>query len=108
MIFFALSMNFIATPGFKVKLPEASSATPVRERKNLEVVIKADGNIYIDSDVIMDIRKEMKKRFHTGMYRAVIIKADSRTPHGRVVEVLDAAKAAGFRMLAIATGPRRQ
>ena len=108
MIFFALSMNFIASPGFKVKLPSASQAVPIQERKNLEVLISASGKIYIENREVRDIENEMKKMFKTGKYRAVVIKADRNTPHGKVVRVLDAARSAGFRVLAIATRQRKR
>jgi biopolymer transport protein ExbD len=38
----------------------------------------------------------------------LVIKADRQVPHGRVVEVLDIAKQAGVRRLAIATRPKKQ
>lgn len=103
MIFFALSMNFISFPGMKVNLPKASSATTIKERKNLEIVITANGRVYFEKKEIKNVREEMVKLFKEGKYKAVVVKADRGTPHGRVVEVLDAAKSAGFRKFAIAT-----
>jgi len=41
LIFFALSLNFISTPGIQVNLPRSTAQEIVREDKDLRVVISA-------------------------------------------------------------------
>lgn len=108
MIFFALSMNFIANPGMRINLPESSSASPIRERKNVEIIITMEGKLYLNDEEIKDIYGQLKKMFASGNYDGVVVKADRYTPHGRVVEVLDAAREAGFTKLAVATGVKKK
>lgn len=105
LIFFALSLNFIVTPGIKVDLPESSTEEIIRERKELIVVMDKENNIFIDErtvsidQVVTIFNKTAQKHKDT----LVIIQADQDVAHGNVVRMMDRAKKAGLVRLAIAT-----
>ncbi len=105
LIFFALSLNFIVTPGIKVNLPESSTEEIVREKEEIVIVIKQGNEIYINNssvsiEQLFLILSESAQRNRETL---IIIQADQKVSHGRVVKVMDTAKRAGLTRLAIAT-----
>jgi len=105
LIFFALSLNFIITPGIKVNLPESVTEEIIREKEEVIIVMDKDDGTFINNNpVSMDqisliLSKSAKKNKDT----LVIIQADLEVSHGRVVRMMDTAKRAGLTRLAIAT-----
>ncbi|MBW2182325.1 MAG: biopolymer transporter ExbD [Deltaproteobacteria bacterium] len=105
LIFFALSLNFIVTPGIKVNLPESSTEEIVREKEEIVIVIKQGNEIFINNssvsiEQLFLILSESAQRNRETL---IIIQADQKVSHGRVVKVMDTAKRAGLTRLAIAT-----
>ena len=105
LIFFALSLNFIVTPGIKVNLPESSTEEIVREKEEIVIVIKQGNEVFINNssvsiEQLFLILSESAQRNRETL---IIIQADQKVSHGRVVKVMDTAKRAGLTRLAIAT-----
>ena len=106
VMFFMITTSFVAQPGIKVKLPQAS-AKEVRQEKELVVIISKNKKIYLNEDLISlslfpdRLGKALKK----GNMPILIIKADELVPHGLVVKIMDIAKKTGIETLAIATRP---
>ncbi len=108
LIFFMISTTFVDSQGIDINLPRSSAKKQISAPKQVKVYLNKDGRISVD-------KKEMKlaqlKRYLAGFSsRAAkttfVLMADKQSYHGRVVEVMDAARDAGFRKLAIATKPR--
>ena len=106
IIFFLLSSSFVLQPGLKVQLPTVNS--PGSEKQvDFSLVIRRDGSIfYHDEEVLLRdlpglIQRELAR--HAG--ESLILKADEKAFHGRVVEVMGIAKKAGVEKMAIATKP---
>jgi len=57
---------------------------------------------------LKDLEKLFKERAKKAPQTMVIIRADARALHGKVVEVMDLAKSAGLNKLAIATRPKKK
>jgi biopolymer transport protein ExbD len=93
-----------AKAGLKVNLPQGGAASDVAVKaSDVSVAILADGRVVLSGTVVtMD---ELKKSFETTHGSApdstIIIQADEGVPHGKVVEVMELAKAAGLGQLAI-------
>jgi len=106
VIFFMITTSFVAQPGIKVKLPQAS-AKEVRQKKELAVIITKDKKIYLNEDLISLslLPDRLNKALKEGNTPILIIKADELVPHGLVVKVMDVAKKTGIETLAIATRP---
>lgn len=106
VMFFMITTSFVAQPGIKVKLPQAS-AKEIRQEKELVVLISKNKKIYLNEDLISlslfpdRLGKALKK----GNMPILIIKADELVPHGLVVKIMDIAKKTGIETLAIATRP---
>ena len=106
VIFFMITTSFVAQPGIKVKLPQAS-AKEVRQEKELAVIISKNKKIYLNEDLISLslLPDRLDKALKEGNKPILIIKADELVPHGLVVKIMDIAKKTGIETLAIATRP---
>jgi biopolymer transport protein ExbD len=109
LIFFALSLNFIVTPGITVDLPESITEEIIREREELIVVMDKDNNIVIDENTVSI--EQLVTIFGNAAQKSkdtlVIIQADQEVAHGNVVRMMDRAKKAGLTRLAIATAMKK-
>lgn len=108
LIFFALSLNFISTPGIRVDLPKSTAQEIAREKKDLRVVITADGRLYLNEKAVglSGLRDQFGKTARADRETQILIQADQRVPHGQVVEVMDLARNAGLSRMAIITQPK--
>lgn len=92
-------------PGIQVDLPHASAKAILSSDSDLNVWVANDDQIYLDDQAmsLADLRREFKKAAAKDDNTLVIIKADKTVAHGRVVAVMDAARAEGLARMAIAT-----
>jgi biopolymer transport protein ExbD len=91
--------------GVRVDLPKGAAKELQAAPRDFPVAVLKDGTVVVEGKSI-DL-DALKARF-LAMAKAnpdaqVIIQADAGTQHGRVVEVMEAAKAVGISRLAIAT-----
>jgi biopolymer transport protein ExbD len=110
LIFFMLSTTFIVTPGIKVNLPPSSAEKVTQEKNEVQVVITEDNKVFVES-ILLDrggLEHRLAEVARQDPQTLVIIKADSKAIHGKVVEVMDIAKQSGLNRLAIATHPREE
>ena len=102
LIFFALSLNFVtSTGGINVKLPEASTAKPVKA-ENITINLTKTGKIYYNKKAASANEIRKKLRAVKNKSSLVVIRADDKVEHGKVVEVMDIVKSEGLTKLAIA------
>ncbi|HEY4716084.1 MAG TPA: biopolymer transporter ExbD [bacterium] len=108
MIFFALSMNFMLTPGIKVDLPESSAQEIVQKEKEIIVSVTPEGGIMVDSKSAS--LASLPDYFYNASLKnpdaLLIIQADRNVVHGLVVEIMDIARNSGLKRIAIATRQR--
>ena len=109
LLFFMISSTFVVQPGIKVNLPKAVSAER-REPEDVVLVITREEVIYLNDQrvSVQELWGKLLDIYRNSAGSFLIIKADRSVSHGRVVEVLDIAKQAGVKRLAIATQPKRQ
>lgn len=112
VLFFVVTTDFVnrqnQNPGLQVDLPRASAQTLITDDKDMNVWMTAEGAVYLDdAPVSLDqLRDTFESRARANPNTMVIIKADLGVPHGRVVSVMDIARAQGLTRLAIATDPQ--
>ena len=108
LIFFALSLNFISTPGIRVNLPESTAQEIVRQDKDLRIVISSSQELFLNEKKVE--RGELVNRFRAAgesqPQTQILIQADAQVAHGSVVWVMDQARSAGLSRLAIITQPK--
>jgi len=117
LIFFMISTTFIETPGLSIKLPSASSTAAPRDAGQIKISITAEGLIFHHSETSKTpeplSEEELKSLLkHYGEDEAgkmtFFLLADQDARHGRVVKVMDLARQAGFKTLAIATEKEKE
>jgi biopolymer transport protein ExbD len=109
LIFFMVaSLAMSRQMGLAVNLPKAGSAAEQRwADRALVITLSAGGEVYLNKKrvALRALEGELKQRLERRPDLVVVINADGRLTHERVVGVMDAAKRAGARRLAIATKP---
>jgi len=105
LIFFMISTTFVETPGLSINLPESSSKIVEKEPDEIKVYLSKDGVIQMKGEQLtLPALKEVLRQYGEGARtRTFILLADREALHGRVVELMDVAREAGFGKLAIAT-----
>ncbi|HAX62471.1 MAG TPA: protein TolR [Elusimicrobia bacterium] len=104
LIIFMVTTPLIMQAGIPVKLPKTQTVSDVSEA-GLTITLTKDDKIYFNDVEINKnhLENSLKNRLLNDPNLLVIIKADTHTYHGNVVEILDMAKTLGVKRLAIAT-----
>lgn len=105
LIFMMISTQFVTQSGIEVNLPQAVTEE-VKSTEELIVTLTRKGNIYFKGKRFTEESLRKKLESLASRYaktKPIIIRADKKVPHGRVVSMMDIAKESGFAKLAIAT-----
>jgi len=91
--------------GLKVNLPSGASQEIDLSKKSLILVIPANGDIVADGVVVKEDQLDnlFRHKYLEDHDTQVVIQADKAVQHGRVVDAMERAKAAGLTRLAIGT-----
>lgn len=106
LIFFMISTTFIEHPGLSIDLPTSGAEQIKQNSKEIQVYLTAKGDIYLQREqVTLDNLQRQLKNFGPMAAKKMtfLLMADKGARHGRVIQLMDAAKTAGFGKLAIAT-----
>lgn len=105
LIFLSVTTTFSQTAQLQINLPEADEALPVDSMpKEWVVAITADGAVFIGERAVglgsvEDIEAALLAMIPAGSKPTIVIEADAKTPHQRVIDVMRAAQRAGFEKL---------
>ncbi len=112
-ILFLLLVFFVTTSTFQkaerqvdVELPKAeSSETPEASQEPLVINVKADGGIVMAGQEynLSGFREALGALLKEFPQERVVIRGDQKASHGRVISVMDAARAEGVRKIYFAT-----
>lgn len=104
VIFFILSTTFIQKYGLKLELPKAKTGQTAQESK---IIVNLDRNGYIYFDKLKisqdELKGLLKDKLKDSIDKKVIIKADEKVEHGKVVQIMDIIRESGAQGLIIAT-----
>jgi biopolymer transport protein ExbD len=112
LIIFMVTSSVMATDGaragVRVNLPKGATKEINSSAKDVTVAITTEGKMVVDGkEVSADgLRRLFEDARARDTETQVVVQADEATHHGRVVAVMELAKAAGLRRLAIATRRR--
>ncbi len=104
LIFFIVTTSFVKESGIDVNRPSAQTAER-KERGNIIVAIKSDGEVWIDKRVVdmRAVRANVARLHAENPQGSVVIAADRETKTHVLVEVMDQIRLAGIYNASIAT-----
>lgn len=104
LIFFIVTAVFIKEPGIDVETPEAETAVS-QDDANILVAISEDGDVWIDNHQVgeRDLTATIKELHLQNPLGALVIQADKDSSHEKLVMVMEAAREAGVKRVAIST-----
>lgn len=105
LIFFLITSTFVTNEGIEVEKPSAGSSEELTASNSIAIAITKEGQYIHERQVFNpDELTERLKSYKTERADAtVIIQGDTQAQLGKVVELMDIARTAGFRDIAIAT-----
>jgi biopolymer transport protein ExbD len=101
-VFFLFTSSFIFQPGIKVSLPKAVTSE-VMQLDNVTVTVTKVDKIYLEDRQITNEELVSRLKILSKERMGLLIKADSRAPLGRIVEIWDACRREGVLQINIAT-----
>ena len=110
LIFFMISTSFVDPSGLSIDLPQSSAQKKSTESIDIKVFVSHTGEIEVDQTIIGldEFQQKLSMALSQNPDTALIIHADEQTDHGRVVQIMDRARSAGIKKMAIATKPRQR
>lgn len=103
LIFFIVTTSFVKEAGIEVNKPDASNATK-QKSANIFIAINENGDVWMDKrEVDVErVRANIERMLAEQPTEVVIIQADQKAEHGKVVKVMDQVKAAGISRISVA------
>jgi biopolymer transport protein ExbD len=110
LIIMMVTTAFIRNPGVSLKLPETTTREGAPEtKKDLTLVIAADGNIYVDATPmsIPQLRTRLKQVAVKDKESRILLKGDRDVIYARMMEVMDEVRQAGLTRVVLPTDPKK-
>ncbi|MEZ8084993.1 ExbD/TolR family protein [Vibrio sp. 1S139] len=107
LIFFIVTSSFVRESGVEVNRPQASNVVSQKDA-GIFVAITSANDIFIDKRVV-DVERVQATLEHFLLEQpdaSLVIQADEHAYNGTVVKVMDAAKGAGVKNIALAADKR--
>ena len=101
-VFFLFTSSFIFQPGIHVSLPKAVTSEVVQQ-DNVVLTVAKDNKIYLEDKEISQAELVARLKILNKEKMGLLIKADSRAPLGRIVEIWDTCRREGVSQINIAT-----
>ncbi len=106
IIFFMLTTTFITVEsGLPVDLPEAQTAQ-ASPSDLPTVTVNGVGEVFFGGTMVAetDLPALVRRALEESGQKVVVLRADSATPHGQAVRIMDYLRQAGAERIVIATG----
>jgi biopolymer transport protein ExbD len=108
LVFFMVSTSFLKATEIRLQLPQAEAVPRVEPNTEIEIMISAAGDYFVDGQELVNRRAETLQRALeqvAGERRElpITIRADGRASHQSVVTAMDIVGRLGFSRIMIAT-----
>lgn len=105
LIFFMISTTFIERPGLIIDLPVSSALEMLPAEKEVQIYLGVGGEIFFEKQPmsVAELIQKLNSYGPAAGKMTFLLMADKDALHGKVIQLMDAAKTAGFGKLAIAT-----
>jgi biopolymer transport protein ExbD len=110
LVFFMIStLSMAQYPGMPVNLPKAASGQQALA-ESAAITIDKESRIFLNKEEVDQaaLGDLLRQQLDQNADLLIIINADDGVEHGRVVEVMDIARAANVAKMAIAVKPKEQ
>jgi biopolymer transport protein ExbD len=103
LIFFALTSTFEVQRFLELNLPKGSSGIELKKTERLTLSISGENQIMLENEPIElpELEAKLKEVMIADTEVTLVIEGDENVPHGRVVELMDAANGAGVKKILI-------
>ncbi len=103
LIFFALTNTFEIQRFLELHLPKGSSGIELKKTEKLTLAINKDNQITLENELIElpELKARLKEIMQQNTEVTLVIEGDENVPHGRVVELMDAANVTGVKKILI-------
>ncbi len=109
LVFCLLIIFMLATPllehSLNVRLPSASSSTPINQKATYKINIDKTGRVFLDKNMVSEdeLKNTMTRLAMANPDTVVLVRCDQGVPYGDFVKVVDVLKAANIQKLGIVT-----
>jgi len=105
LIFLMVTTTFKQLPSVQLALPESKQAKPGAADNALILSVPKQGPLYLKTvPITMDaLQQRLIEAVHQNPQTTLAIRADTDTPVGQLVKVMDAAKAANIKVASVFT-----
>jgi biopolymer transport protein ExbD len=102
LIIFMVTAPLVLKPAIDVSLPQASSGEAKDTEKNLDVIIAATGELYVNGkpDTIEGLKAVAAQTAKAAVDSGAILNADKSVTLEKLTEVIDAIKVSGVKKVA--------
>ncbi len=102
LIIFMVTAPLVLKPAIDVSLPQASSGEAKETEKNLDVIIAATGELYVNGKpaTIEELKDQATATAKTTVDSGAILNADKAVTLEKLTEIIDAIKIAGIKKVA--------
>jgi len=103
VIFFAVSTTFLDNAGLRLELP-SSSSTASQEPKEITVVLAQDGTLSFEEEIVdrEQLAERLTRALQQSERKIVVLRADTASTHGEVVQIMDLIRSSGAEALTVA------
>jgi len=104
LLFFMVTTQFVSMPGLSISLPGVKPGASVTATAKIDVQVTEAGDIYVAGNPISmdDFSAAVKRNAPDPASTVVVLMADERTTHGRIVSLMDALRRQGFKRVVMA------
>ena len=106
LIFFMLTSHFVQEHGMNLQLPESETGVS-NETSDLKIIVNEQGEIFVNENKVELSQISRILNDFSGK-KEVFLEADESVPHGKVVNILDLVRKAGYEGLIIGTKQKSQ
>ena len=110
LLFFMVTTQFASLPGLKLILPGVKPGKTVTATSKIEVQVTAAGDIFVEGNPVPEsgLLKAMMEKVIDPDSAVVVLMADERVTHGRIVSLMDAFRSAGLKRVVLAARWKRE
>lgn len=112
IIFLMLTTTYAKFSGLEINLPTADASKQVEQPNEVSVAVTATGQVLVNkaplaSTDVQAISEALRRAAGSNKEPVIVISADAKATHQSVVDIMQAAQAAGYPHISFATQSQR-